>query len=724
METSTEKLLKAKIPCEATGIEVKKAFCTMCTPGEHCGLNVYVKDDKIIKVEGMPEHPYNRGKLCTKGAMTKGYVYSDKRLKTPMRRVGKRGEGKFEPITWDEAYAEIVKQLKGAREKYGPNSVIFATGYTKWYKEYLQRFANAFGSVNYGTDEGCCYKAGGLANMCTVAGGCFPDLRNAKVFLGWASNGAYSTYLNYVNLQAMKARGGKIIIVDTRITPAAQKLADVFLQINPGTDCALALGMAKIIIDNHWEDKEFIENCTFGFDAFRKRVQEYDLERVSKITGLDPNDILQATELYATQGPAACNIPASTLAQEYNGFQTIRAFLCLQGVCGYIDTPGGNLVGAGVTYLGRFAGWNSKERDYLMEQASKLDYTKMIAYDDFPLWSKMCQMYQGMKLPEAIEQQKQPLKVIFGMGVNLMMYPNTERFIKALDNIDFFVNTDVFMTYTNKYADMILPACTAFERGEFKVHPPFFMTYTQPCIQPLYESKSDTDILNDLAILMDIDDDLLKQGYEAMIDYMMDGCGLTVADMKKTPGVPIKVPNARMVPPGMMREKGFFMMPSKKFEFYAQKIAFLKDPRLDPLPSYVDPFGYKHADDYLEKYPFILCSGTRIPNTIHTRLHGVSWSRYIRKEPMIEIHVEDAERLGISDGEIVEIYTDIGAVQGKALVTCKVHRGVVEMAHGYPEANSSKLFNDSHLDPYSGYPNYKASRCNIRKLQQESGKAW
>lgn len=247
------------------------------------------------------------------------------------------------------------------------------------------------------------------------------------------------------------------------------------------------------------------------------------------------------------------------------------------------------------------------------------------------------------------------------------------------------------------------------------MYPGGYGVYTEPVIQPLYESKSDTDILCELANYMELPDPLLRKGYEASVDFIMEGCGLSVADFKKTPGVPQKMPGAKPCPPGYWLEKGF-PTPSGKIEFYSQTIAeFEKDFGLDPLPDYVAPLADDEHEEYASDYPFMLSSGTRLPHTIHSRLHGVSWSRYIRKEPLVEIHEKDAETLGICQGDKVELYSPFGSITVRAMVTAKIHVGTLQIAHGYTEANSSILMSDRHLDPYSGFPGYKAMRCNIRK---------
>ena len=161
--TELERKIKAKIPGPDTGIEVRHTICDICSPGMHCGINAYIKDGKVIKIEGIDGHPSNDGRLCTKGLSNRQYIYRENRVLTPLKRVGKRGEGKFEPITWDEAYAEIAKGLNAAKAKYGAESVAFYSGYSKWYRQMLRRLAYAFGSPNYGCESSACYTAAFMA---------------------------------------------------------------------------------------------------------------------------------------------------------------------------------------------------------------------------------------------------------------------------------------------------------------------------------------------------------------------------------------------------------------------------------------------------------------------------------------------------------------------------------------------------------------------------------
>ena len=713
--TELEKKIKAKIPGEDTGIEVKHSLCAICSPSMHCGVDCYVKDGKIIRVEGTPDHPFNHGKLCTKGSSLRNYVYRKDRIKTPLKRVGERGEGKFEPISWDEAYDIIAEKLLATREKYGASSVAFFSGYCKWYRPVFHRFAHVFGSVNFGTDDCCCSGSMVIAHKVTAGTVGGPDMGHANTYLGWNYDGYYSNHLSVGGVQALKARGGKVIVIDIRKTPAAKNLADIFLQIKPGTDGALALGMGKLIIDNGWADMDYVNKYVYGFEQYKELVQQYPLDKVAEITGLDPDDIYEATKLFATNGPACTNFSASALVHHINGFNTQRAIVCLEALTGNFDRPGGNVPGT-ATYIHKQAGFRSREEEFRSNRYPK-DGPVRIGGERFPLWEAQFDEFQGMDLQRQIEEgTPYPVKAVFALGMNAKMFPQTDRLLKTMaEKLDFFVDTDLFMTMTAKYADIVLPACSSLERGEIKAYGGGYLFYTNPVIPPLYESKSDTDILCDLARKMDLDDPYLKGGYDACMEWIFDGIGISIADLKKA-GKPTKIPIAKWPQPvGEMLKNGF---PTKtgKIEFYSTAIEEI-DPKygLDPLPSYRDPLEDQNDPETKEKYPFYLCTGARLAHTLHSRTQETPWLRSLLPDPTCEVNWDDAARLGMKDGDWAILSSPYGEIRLRVKTTGKIEPGVILSLHGYTEANVNELIGRDHLDPYSGYPGFKGMRCNIRK---------
>ena len=714
--TELEKRIQAKIPGEDTGIEVRPSICAICSPDKHCGLDCYVKDGQIIKIEGTQDHPYNHGKLCTKGSSNRNYLYRKDRIQTPLKRVGERGEGKFEPISWDEAYKIIAENLNRIKETYSPHSVVFYSGHCKWYRFLLQRLAYSFGSVNYGTDDSNCAAATHLANAVTVGRSAGPDLAHTNVFLGWNYSGYYSDHMSVENVRKLKERGGKVIIIDTRYTPAAKNLADVFLHVNPGTDGALALGIANVIIENGWENKEYIEKYTYGFEEYKALAAKYPLDKVAKITGVTPEQIVEVARLYATNGPAATNYSACALTHRINGFQTHRAVFCLAGLTGNYDQPGGNLP-IPQSWCHKPAGFTTREVEFRM--CRKPDAVRM-GEGRFPIWDKYehYQEYQAMTLQDSIlHHEPYPIKAVFGMGVNLKMFPQTDAMVEAIKKLDFFVDVDLFSGFTTRYADIVLPACTTMERSELKAYGGGYFQYTKPVIPPLYESKSDANILCELAKVLGVDDPLLTAGHEACLDWIIEGTGVTIAELKKAEGRPVKVASKPYIP-GSFIENGT-TTPTGKFEFYSTSIASI-DPKygLNPLPEYEDALFDQNDEETRTKYPFMLITGIRVPHTIHSRLHEVPWLRSLRPKPFIDVNKKDAAAMNIHDGDMMEVTSPYGRIRVMAHLTAKMKPGVLHMTHGYSEANVNCLIGKDHLDRYSGFPGLKAMRTNIRKCEE------
>ena len=703
-----DQLLKAKIPCEETGITIKHTICDICSPSFHCGVDAYVKDGTVIKIEGTKGHPMNDGLLCTKGLSNRQYIYRKDRIRTPLKRIGKRGEGNFEPITWDEAYKICAERLLGWKEKEGADRVLFFGGYTKWFRPWLHRFAFSFGTENYATESSTCYTSGLMAWEIATGKPAKGDMAHCGVFLGWAFNPYHSRYLGGKKADEAKKRGVKFIIVDPRVTPAVEKLADIHLRPRGGTDGALALGMANILIQNGWIDKEYIDRYVHGFDAFARYAAGFHEGNLEALTGVPYEQAVEACRMIHECGPMAINESSAPLAHHRNGMQNYRAIMALSAITGNYDRVGGQQP-ADHTYIHQCSGFLTREKEFL-EAVRPAGAKKPVGAERFPLWYALEGEAQATDMARQIlEEKPYPIRALFALGLNLRMLPDTEQVVKALEKLDFFVDTDLFLTDAAKYADIVLPACSSFERGEFKTYPGGYAVYTNPVIEPLGEAKSDAQILCELAGVMGLEDDLLKSGYEDSIRYMIQDLSVTVEELKANP-LPTLVPERTPYKAGGYVRQGLCTK-SGKFELDSCLIKEHPEWGLDSLPTYRGPLS--QAGEAL--YPFTLCAGARIPNAIHSRLHEVPWVRSLRPYPTADIAEEDAAKLGICDGDPIEIFTDRGSIHVKAHPTARVLPGMVHMYHGYREANVNGLLNGDHLDPYSGFPAYRSSRCGIRK---------
>jgi len=711
-----EKLLRGKIPGPETGIEVRKSICTICDPSALCGLDLYVKDGKIIKVEGSKDHPYSLGTLCPKGAANRQYIYNEDRLKAPLKRTGPRGSGKFEPIPWDEALDTIAAKLNEIKKENGPESVAFFSGYTKYFRPYLKRLAHSFGSPNYLTESSTCHQATSMAQMLTfgLPGG--PNLKNTQCLLVWSANPFHTNPGNARAILKGKERGMKLIVVDPRQTPTTAQ-ADIHLQVRPGTDGALALAIANVIIHEKLYDQEFVASYSYGFEEYEEYVRQFTPEKGEALTGVPAEKILKAARMYASVKPAAIMPSASPVVHHTNGVQNYRAVFTLVGLTGNYDITGGNFV-VPPSFIHMPGLIPTREHEFTQSRP----WTEMpprVGADRFPVWAEIVdEEGQAMDLPFQIRSaEPYPIKGVIGFGMNHRMWPDSGGLLEALEKLDFFVNVDIFMTDTCKNADMVLPACTSVERSELRCYHMGYIIFTQPAIPPLYDSRSDVEIIYELAERLGLEDPLFKAGYEASVDWILEPSGISVAELKKYPGgmfvpSPMKLPEKKFLKHGFKTPSGKMEFKSKVLEKYDGR------PGFEALPVYTPPkYSRESTPELADEYPFVLNTGSRLPMYVHTRTFRLSWTNSLRpNHPAADINPADATRLGIKQDEAIRISTRKDAIVVKANLTQMVQPGVIHMYHGHSEADVNALFEGDYLDPLSGYPGFKSGLCKIEKV--------
>lgn len=706
--------LKAKIPSSDTGIEVRKSICAICDPGTQCGLDLFVKDGEIIKVAGAKEAPHSHGTLCCKGAATRQYVYNPDRVLTPLRRTGERGMGMFEPISWDDALDEIARRLNDIKSRHGAESVVFFAGYPKWFRAYLQRFALQFGSPNYITESSTCATAMVMAQQLTYGAPAEADWNNARCMLVWSHNPSATKTLNLLNIRKRLDEGMRLIVVDPRVTYLAQR-ADVFLQLRPGTDGALALAMANVIIGEELYDKRFVAQWTKGFDEFAQLAAQMTPERAAEICGVDASAIREAARLYATTAPAAIHMSASPVVHHTNGVQNYRAVSCLIGLTGNIDIAGGNrmnlpslahMPGGFPTREGEFT-----RRDLLSTLPPRIGQGR------FPIWSKLCAEAQGLDLVRQVKTgDPYPVKALFALGLNYRMFPDSQGFINAISTLDFIVDADLFLTDSAKYADIVLPACSSVERREARCWPMGYLTFTQPAIKPIGESRSDVDILAELAKRLELGDELLEGGIEKCVGWILEPSGVTVAQLDKHPEG-MWVPGAKPPAQKKYRERGF-NTPSGKLEFESSLLGEFDREGYEALPVYREPkMSPLATPEIAAQYPLVLNLGSRLPMYQHSRTFRVPWNRQLDPDPKVDISFADAARYGIGDGQMMRVITPHGSLVARAKVGAMVREGDVHMYHDWPQANANDLLDGDYVDPISGFPGYRSSLCRIEPVE-------
>jgi len=538
-----------------------------------------------------------------------------------------------------------------------------------------------------------------------------PDIPNAKCLLVWSTNPFHSNTPTVRRLLDARERGLKIIEVGPLLTPMT-KHADIHLRIRPGTSGALALGMAHVIIEEGLYDREFVANFTQGFEEYRNYVREFTPVATMDITGVSADLIVSAARLYAKTKPAAMMNSASPTVHHTNGLQNHRALIALVGLTGNFDAMGGNYV-APPTWLYVAAGLPSREFEF--EQSRPwAEMAPRIGQDRYPVWCRLVEEAQAMHLPFQIQTGKPyPIRAVVGFGMRYRMWPGSDFMLENLKKLDFLVNVDLFMTETAKLSDVVLPACSSFERSELKFWVGNYVMWTQPVIEPLWQSRSDADIIFDLGRRIAPDDELMQKGYEASIDWVLEPSKLTLAELKKHPGGML-LKNAKM-PPYRKYEKNGFPTPSGKMEFSS---TILKEAGLDPLPTYREPeLSPRSTPEVAEKFPLILTTGARLPMYQHSRTFRLGWTRGLRQDASLDMNPLDAEARGIKADVWVLLSTPRGSVKARANLTEIVAPGVVNIYHAWPEVDINTLVEPDYLDPISGFPGFKSLLCEVKKDQ-------
>ncbi|XCP86693.1 molybdopterin-dependent oxidoreductase [Roseburia hominis] len=677
--------------------KIVKTSCFIC--GSGCMVNAHVKDGKMISIEGFGRMTPDGGGVCAKGAAAAQFLYNKERILYPMKRAGEKGEGKFERISWDEAYDMIAKNLLRIREEYGAKHTVFYTGYPKWNRPALLRLANAYGSPNYCTESSTCFQAAALAWR-SVFGNriCPPDFAHAKTVLIWSSNLYHTNTPMSSMYQGLKKRGVHIIDADPRHSVTAHD-AEIHLQLIPGTDGALALSMGHVIIEEGLYDREFVEKYVYGFEEYAEYVKEFSPEKAEEITGVPAELIRKAAVTYASSGPAAIMFSASPIVHHINGVQNYRAVFALCAITGNYDIEGGNRSRPGPASPANEFG-----------RVKRFDMEEAIGQKDFPVWFDLsCEEAQCSRLADYIlGEEPYPIKAIFAMGLNHRMWPQPERLKEALKKLDFYVNIDFFLSDSSDAADLILPASTSFERDEVRALRGGRFYFSNHAVRPLGEAKNDIEIIIEVLKRMQLHDEALENGYEAYMEHILKPSGLNLSELKKSPeGMPGRV----IFPPAVKTyESKPFDTPSGKVEL---RSLVLERNGYDGLPVYRD---YREtAKEIRGEYPLILNTGSRKPQFFHSRLYRLPWLAGIETEPMIELHPADGEKYQIEDGARVRVISPAGKMEGTAAYNISGNPGVVYIYHGNAKGDANELIDKDYLDPISGFPGFKGYFCRIER---------
>lgn len=692
-----------------------RTICRACGHGG-CGAYATVEDGRVVKLEGDPEHPVSKGYFCKKGRYAVEMEYHPDRLRHPMRRAGERGEGKWEQISWDEALDHVATRLNEIKAESGAESVVFGHGTGRDFHRFLYRVANLFGSPNVLTPGHMCYLP--RVAISKLLGMEIPlvdyDAR-PKCVLNWGSNHLVSNpdENKGINLAQTLRDGARLIVVDPRRTSLAKR-ADLFLQIRPATDVALAMGMMRVIVEEDLYDHAFVEQHTTGFDRLVERLDRFPLERVEQITWVPRELIVEAARIYATTKPAGLQWGVG-VEQNINCIDADRALIYLVALTGNLDVPGGNVVFGLPPVLPRAT-------FSLFDRLPDEQRAKMLGGDRYRLGATINRITPHV-VWDAIETgEPYPVRSLVVHASNtLMARENAGRVYEALKKLDFLVTVDIFPTPTTELADVVLPAATWLENDNiaeyWKVHGYVFPRIK--LVEPEGEARSDHMILNELGRRLGFEDDFWEN-FEDSLDFILEPAGITWQEFKQLPYLQAPIDYRKY-------ERDGFNCPSGKLDFYLEQYEAWG---YDPLPDFVEPPESPAREPaFTERYPLVLTTGQRIFNFFGSEFRQQGSLRKTHPKPLVEIHPETAARYGIENGDWVYVSTPRGRVRLCALVTEDIDPRVVSAEFGWwfperhttdfgwNESNINVLTNDAPpLDPGMGATNLKGLMCQIEKV--------
>jgi thiosulfate reductase/polysulfide reductase chain A len=691
--------------------EKVRSICFECH--SRCGVILEVKEGRLTRVKGDPDHPHSHGYTCPKGRAAAEIIYHPDRITKPLIKVGGKKSTRFEETSWDRALDIISESLLMNREKWGAESVVIGTGTTRGTAPYINRFLTLFGSPNFMAPSNM---SGGPIVLGSAATCGFslvdPDYANSRCILLWAHNpeSSWPGLYMYDIRQGLKT-GAKLIVIDPRGTRLAKK-ADFWLQIRPGTDVALVLCFINIIIENNLYDKEFVDNWTTGFDKLREHVSSFTPKRCAEITWLSAHDIEEAALAFGSTKPACIGPGMAGVCQANDAFDLTRALTILSAITGNLECKGGNLNCIPPTRKRSCYGPEYSAFDNLPKEQAR----KKLGLDQLPLIGLIPIPSPPQVVWPAIENHSPyPVKAV-GLFANnsVCAYPNSARVSKALGSLDFLFAVDYFHTPTTALADVILPPAHWVERDEIEDLLMKNHVFCQAkAVDPVPECRDEKQILVDLANKMGL------TGYwnsvQETLDYRLEPVGMTFEEFKKAGKV------ANPITYKGYEKYGKFRTPSGKVELYAEYLTMMG---ISPLPNFSEPDeGPVSSPELFEEYPLILTTGGRNIVYYHSSHRNIPSLRKRSPDPQLQIHPLTAQDLDIDDGEWVYVVTPRGRVKIRACYFEDIHPGVVHSPHGYwygiedgwKRLNINLITNDEPLCPVTGSVPIKSLLCRIEK---------
>ncbi len=646
----------AKHPEPQSERKTVNAACPHDCP-DTCGMHITVENGVAVKVEGAKDMPFTAGTLCTKVARYLDRTYSKERVLHPQKRVGAKGEGKFQRISWDEALDTIAAKFKqiAAVEPQSilPCSYAGTMGLVQ-YASMDRRFFHKLGASLL--ERTLCSSAGKVGMKITLGAGVGMDperFEEAKLILIWGSNPIVSNLHLWTRVQEAKRRGAKVIAIDPYRSLTAAKCHQHIAPL-PGTDAALALAMMHVIIGEGLYDADYVARHTLGFEQLRERVKEYPPQKAAAICGLAADEIVALAREYAGTRPAAIRLNYG-MQRHSGGGMAVRTITCLPALAGHWrDAAGGVSLSTGDWYGMNHA---ALERADLIPNRPRT--------------------INQSALGDALTAAEPPVRAIYVYNTNpVAVCPDSQKVIQGFLREDLFtVVHEIFQTDTADYADILLPATTQLEH--YDVHRSYghlYVVANTPAIAPLGEAKPNSEVFRLLAARMgftepcfkDTDEDICRQ---ALVSKNPRMAGIEWDTLKQRGWQRLNLPE-RFAP----FADGNFLTPSGKCEFLSETA---KGMGMDPLPAYTPPReSALSAPKLAQEYPLAFISPPA-RNFLNSSFANLPFALEEAGEPYLDIHPVDAARRGIAEGDAVRIFNGRGSFVTRARVSERARAGVV-----------------------------------------------
>ena len=699
---------------------LKVRTCAWSPPGDHpvgCGMFITVKDNKIVKVEGDPDHPVTHGRLCPRCIALDEVVYHKDRLMSPMVRAREdRGKNAWKKISWDEAYDLLEKKIREIQDTYGAEAIFTLTGTGRESTLYAPVYGPAImntpnGASTYAFSGEACYgPRATITNYLLGAG--VPEIDSAqylpggyddpqfevpKYILVWGKDPLYSNpdgFFGHSIIDLMK-RGSRIITIDPRLTWLGSR-AEFHLQLRPGTDAAVGMGLLNVIISEGLYDHDFVEKWCYGFDELAEAVKEWTPERVQEVSWVDAEALVGAARAFATSAPSTATWGVA-LDQSKASTQGAQCFLALVAICGYLDVPGGVTITKPTSFIGQ---WRYDMSDTLTDgMAEKHIVDPTGKYRLFNTGAAMGGV-QGDTLLNWLEGMYKDvpgyydLRMCWIIGNNPLacMADQPKRWYEAMKDLDFIVAQDIFMTPTIMgLCDLVLPLST-FAEHDGLVTPNYGRN--QHFIGAMNKAVENPDTKSDLEILIDMGKRMrpeIWEGVDSVDDFfdklLKDTYGFGLDDVR---AVPVKQASYtyRKYETGDLRDDGEpgFQTITGRVELYSP---VLESDDEQPLPYYEEPeySPVSQPAEIVEKYPLVYTTGGRHISMFHSEHRQIPSLRALHPDALVTINPATAARYGIEDGDWVRVATMFGACVQKARLSEEVNEKMVHLEHAwwYPE---------------------------------------